>query len=86
MDATSIKQLIQQLVRPQLPELAEGIVTNTDPLEITLVNDVKIILHSVLPYHSRTLTAIASWGALLSPYVPGRQHELPTGQSVKKEV
>lgn len=47
MDATSIKQLIQQLVRPQLPELAEGIVTNTDPLEITLVNDVKIILHSV---------------------------------------
>lgn len=47
MNATSIKQLIQQLVQPQLPELAEGIVTNTDPLEITLVNDVKISLHAV---------------------------------------
>lgn len=47
MDATSIKQLIQNMIKPELPSIVIGAVTGTDPLCITLVNDSGVKLSSV---------------------------------------
>lgn len=49
MDATSIKQLIQQLVKGEMdmPTIVMGAVTDIDPLRITLVNDLNINLSAI---------------------------------------
>lgn len=47
MDATSIKQLIQQMIKPQIPSLVTGVVIETDPLRITLLNDININLSAI---------------------------------------
>ena len=38
MAATSIKQLIQQMVQPYVPKMVIGAVTSVDPLQVTLQN------------------------------------------------
>ena len=35
MAATSIKQLIQQMIQPYVPKIVIGIVTSEDPLQVT---------------------------------------------------
>lgn len=45
--ATSIKQLIQELVKVQMPTIVIGTVTNTDPVQITLLNDLNVTLSAV---------------------------------------
>ena len=35
MAATSIKQLIQQMVQPYVPKMVIGAVTSVDPLQVT---------------------------------------------------
>ena len=47
MNATSIKQLIQQIVQPQMPTVVEGVVLSTEPLRITMLNEMKVTVHSV---------------------------------------
>lgn len=47
MDATSIKQMIQQMVKPQMPHLVTGVVVDTEPLRVTLLNDLNINLSAI---------------------------------------
>ena len=47
MAATSIKQLIQQMVQPYVPKIVIGIVTSEDPLQVTLQNDININLSAI---------------------------------------
>ncbi len=50
---TGLKELIQSLC-PEAPSVIEGMVTNDSPLQITLVNDAKMILSKnslVVPRH-----------------------------------
>ena len=47
MEATSIKQLIQQMVQPYVPKMVIGAVTCIDPLQVTLQNDIYINLSAI---------------------------------------
>lgn len=47
MAATSIKQLIQQMVQPYAPKMVIGAVTSVDPLQVTLQNDINISLSAI---------------------------------------
>lgn len=47
MDATSIKQLIQQMIKPQIPSIVVGVVVETEPLRVTLPNDISISLSAI---------------------------------------
>lgn len=47
MDATSIKQLIQSMISPEMPAIVTGTVTGTEPLCITLLNDLNVRLSAV---------------------------------------
>lgn len=47
MDALSIKQMIQSMVAPDMPAIVIGIVTGTEPLCITLLNDLNVRLSAV---------------------------------------
>lgn len=47
MAATSIKQLIQQMIQPYVPKIVIGIVTSEDPLQVTLQNDININLSAI---------------------------------------
>lgn len=47
MEATSIKQMIQQMVRPYIPKIVIGIVTSKNPLQVTLQNDMHISLSAI---------------------------------------
>ena len=47
MAATSIKQLIQQMVQPYVPKMVIGAVTSVDPLQVTLQNDINISLSAI---------------------------------------
>lgn len=47
MEATSIKQLIQQMVQPYVPKMVVGAVTSVDPLQVTLQNDININLSAI---------------------------------------
>lgn len=47
MDVTSIKQLIQQMIRPEMPKITTGVVAETEPLRITMVNDLAVNLSAV---------------------------------------
>ena len=47
MAATTIKQLIQQMVRPYVPIMVIGAVTSVDPKQVTLQNDIKINLSAI---------------------------------------
>lgn len=47
MAATSIKQLIQQMVQPYVPKMVIGAVASVDPLQVTLQNDININLSAI---------------------------------------
>lgn len=52
-DQTSLKQMIQSML-PDRAGVVEGTVTNASPLEITLINDAKMILSAnslIVPEH-----------------------------------
>lgn len=52
-DCTGLKQMIQNMA-PNVPGITEGTVTNVAPLEITLINDAKMILSAnslIVPEH-----------------------------------
>lgn len=47
MDATSIKQLIQSMISPEMPAIVTGTVTGIEPVCITLLNDLNVRLSAV---------------------------------------
>ncbi len=58
MTKTSIKALIQELANKGMPSIVIGTVTNTDPVQLTLMNDMKIRLSAaslIIPSEKRPL-------------------------------
>lgn len=51
MNITSIKQLVQsivqQILKSEAPKIVKGVIAETDPLRITLVNDIAINLSAI---------------------------------------
>lgn len=45
--ATSLKQMIQELVKPYMPYFTVGVVTGENPLRVTLLNDLHTNLSAV---------------------------------------
>lgn len=84
---TGLKQMIQSML-PEAPGVIEGIVTNASPLQVTLVNDSKMILGKNSLIVPRNLTdyqvevdLLKSAGTLVSKTTKdGGEHEHEDGK------